>query len=380
MKRERSILQLASNSLLRVRPRDDGPATNIDRRDEIGVGRMIARSANKLGLAFAVALVAISALGARPARVLWVNEHDGQPLELSFVFNEKAQLEKRPRVQLSSSRLASRYPSADAAQVFQRDSAAGAFSRLDNLLGNAVVDVASEARFLAAALNQQTLGRLGSFLLKSAAEAAVSPAQTVEALATVQFAIGIGGYVDDAEVNAEKLLGFLLWGTLGFTGNVQIEFAVAKSEFGFSALTVEQRALNFVHDEWNVHAFADGPNGDSIVFPRQAARVVSDGSEWAEGMLLTLVQFVATGDFGDGEACNIGFEREFLASGMISQFVQREAPKFTGCKGFGTDAIACRVDRGNGSTESFRLKWIGPQFDVNRELHVRYANRTVRVL
>src|SRR5258705_8709957 len=76
-------------------------------------------------------------------------------------------------------------------------------------LGDAVVGVGGEPGFLAAAFLQQPLGGFGADGLEFRPEPLVAVPDPVHGLAAVVAAVGVGGEVGDAEVDAEEPVRFL---------------------------------------------------------------------------------------------------------------------------------------------------------------------------
>ena len=79
---------------------DSSPCCDIPRSTEIGVCRVAALAALKLCLALAVSLLAVPALGTNAGRVAGIDGHQGHPVQLGFIPQERPQLIESPRAML----------------------------------------------------------------------------------------------------------------------------------------------------------------------------------------------------------------------------------------------------------------------------------------
>lgn len=138
-----------------------------------------------------------------PGRVARVNEYQRHTEQSGFVFDKGTQLIERPAMQLASLRLPNPYPVTDAAQVFQSDTASGAFGLLHELLGDAVVHVGCEASLLARQGFETTPGGLRSFGLQTGTDSIMPTAQTTDVSAGVEFSVAVHGDVGNAEIDAD---------------------------------------------------------------------------------------------------------------------------------------------------------------------------------
>lgn len=116
----------------------------------------------------AIAFINTATGRASLGRVARVNRNHANPGALCFVFDESAQLVKRPRVQSRSLTAASRYPGADARQILDGNPAPGVLRSLYDLLANHVVGIGSKAAFFAGKSFQLALSRACLFFLQLA--------------------------------------------------------------------------------------------------------------------------------------------------------------------------------------------------------------------
>ncbi len=150
--------------------------------------------AQKHSLAFAVGLLAMSALGACPAGVARIDLHDGDSRVLRLVREEADELVERPtRQPVPSVPTPSRYPVAYSLEVFKSDAASGVFGGLDDRLADAVVLVATEPGFLPGQPSEFLLGSLGSFPLEPFSLQVVLAANLLDRLAAMPLGFVAGG-------------------------------------------------------------------------------------------------------------------------------------------------------------------------------------------
>lgn len=145
------------------------PRADVDGRVGVCVRGVAAGNAGEGGLIGAVLLVDAPACSALPRGVTRIDKADRHPGTLRLVGEERAELSEAPVSQSCALVAPGRYPSADALQLFESNTAFGAFSFQHDSLGDAVVSVALIPRLLAGDDAQPTLRSLGSTLLQAGA-------------------------------------------------------------------------------------------------------------------------------------------------------------------------------------------------------------------
>ena len=150
---------------------------------------------------------------------------------------------ERPTMLDATLCLANRYPLADALQVFEGDTASGAFGFRDQPFADGVVNVTGEPSLLPPPLLRETLGGLGALGLEPCPEFGVAMAQAVQVPAGVGVTVRVGGNVDDAEVHAEPVSRFVCGGFGHVHDHGEVEGAVAVDEVNLPADTLEPRGL-----------------------------------------------------------------------------------------------------------------------------------------
>src|SRR5215469_17020167 len=180
---------------------------DVLRSVDIGVARVVARTAPKLGLAWAVALHAVATAGARPACASRVHGDYRYSGHLGLVLHEQAQLRERPRVQNCSLLSPGLNPRADVLEVLKRDAALGAFSFNNDLLGNVVVYPGGETALFPRKGLQSALRRARLFLLKVSPQSPVTVTDGLYLRTGMPLAVGIGGDVGHSKIDPEEVAG-----------------------------------------------------------------------------------------------------------------------------------------------------------------------------
>ncbi len=200
--------------MLRCRYAHPGPGTDVPGRDEVGMRLVVTHAALEFGLALAVGLLAVSALGARSAGVPGIYRDHRDASQPGLVLDEGAELEEGPsREPVASVSAPSRCPFAYAFEVFKANTAAGALGGLYDLLGNAVIFVLAEPGLLGSGSLHGPADVLGPLALSSLGASGLTQCRTpfavvlacgVDLLTRELLAIFGRGDVDDAEVHAHE--------------------------------------------------------------------------------------------------------------------------------------------------------------------------------
>ena len=158
----------------------------------VGTSRMTASLAQKLIASLAIGFLGMSALIAPLAGEARINSDQRYASALRLVIEERPQLCEAPSVQCSLLALPCLYPSAYAVEIFDGNSASGAFSEADYLFGNLVVGVRDKARLFAAALLQQSLGRLRADALHLPTQRLIAMPDLVQLTPAEFVAVAVG--------------------------------------------------------------------------------------------------------------------------------------------------------------------------------------------
>src|SRR5713226_5305794 len=201
-------LRYLADRLVDVRPHDGGPGTRRDDacRDGIGWPSEGAHDALETRLREPIRPIDVPAGQARLRCMAGINQHDWHPDTRRLVLHEGAQLSECPVGVARSLPPSNRNALADALEVFQSNSSTGVFGGAHQRLADAVVRVALEACLLPAQGLEFVFGRASLAALQVAAAVDERAPLLFNARATVDGGIGVGGDVDDAQVNTEKVL------------------------------------------------------------------------------------------------------------------------------------------------------------------------------
>jgi hypothetical protein len=290
----------------RVRLHDGSPARDVLRRVGISTLSVGAICAVEVVPSGTVPLVDVPAAGTFPRCVAGIHQNDRYASQGGLVPDELAQLVERPGVQVGALSPTNRYPIADTAQVFELDPTTGAFGYTDECLGDAVVDVPRVAGLLTAAFLQQPSGGFGAEALQFGLQPIVAPSYGPDAFAGVDRAVGVGGEVDHAEVDAEPAGWFATGGWFGDIddhGEVPLAVAVDQIRLPTHGGTGGDQPSALIDDG------DDGPasqsqDGDGVAaLPRQDPLVVLHRAERPErgpDVLVPLVRLTRLRDGADG--------------------------------------------------------------------------------
>jgi hypothetical protein len=163
-----------------VRPIDCGPTRDFPRSVRVCIVVVSASHASKLRLVFSVSFIDASSPRTSPGCVARIHEPDWDTSARAFIDDKALQLVKRPTVQTVALLFTSPYPSTDALQILQGDTAFGALSSTNYLLRNYVVNISGEPLLLPPPATHETLGGFCAFLLKLASQANVASSATVD--------------------------------------------------------------------------------------------------------------------------------------------------------------------------------------------------------
>jgi hypothetical protein len=345
-----------------VRRTEKRPAPNYQSSVEIGVGRVVARSTLERGLARPVPLVDVSALGALTRRVAGIDKDHRHASKGSLVRDERAELVEGPRKKFSPLAARSPYPSRDALQILKDNRGLCAFSRGNELFGNTVVHVASEARFLAAKALKAAFRGSGLLRLELRAKAALSVADATESRAGVAVPFGIGGNVGDAEVYAESAAPRGL-GHVNLDGHDERESGVVDAQ---PRLTVFSENKTWPTLERDGYVAVCGGNADYAVAKPELLRVERDASRGAKGSQ-ALVSDESCRNLRNGGAHGIGPQRERFSRSPVNEVVQIEAAELIRDLSLHADPVATLIHVTNEREKLSASRVIGHQLQPNRK-------------
>src|ERR1700730_12693441 len=238
-------LRYLTDRLVDVRPHDGGPGTrrNDAYRDGIGWASEAAHDALETRLRGPIRPIDVPAGQARLRRVAGIDQHDWHPDTRRLVLHEGAQLSECPVGVARSLPPSNRDALADALKVFQGNSATGVFGGAHQCLADAVVRVALEARLLSAQGLELAFGRPCLATLQIASAVGEGATLLFDARAGIDNGIGVGGDVDDAQVDAQKVVHVNRRNIGHLERGIQVEHAISQDEVGLTTQTAATRLL-----------------------------------------------------------------------------------------------------------------------------------------
>ena len=304
-------------------------------------------------------------------RVARINRNNGYTCALCFVGYESTQLVERPRVQNRPLAAPSSYPFADIRQVFQRNPATGVFGGFNDSFAQGVVNVSSEAAFLAGKGFQAAFGRSGLFSLQLGAQATVTVANVLDRLALVDVAVTVNGDVVDTKVNSKEAFGVNLRRFFNIAALVKIELAIAKDKIALAMQTLKQLGLSFAAYERHFLAARHCPDRDGALSELVGHKPVieRESSQWPKGMLGLTVFLVGVGHLGKDTHSNISTKAESFSDIRIAELVQSELPENPFPPRLATDIVARSVSGLKCLFECSMLFWRRLEFDLSNQLH-----------
>ena len=328
------------------------PLPDVERRVEVRAGLMAARDAFEGGLVGAVSLVDAAARAAFTRRVAGIDKADRNPGPFRFVSQETAQLGKGPIAKPCPLVAASRYPSANALEVFESNATSGAFSVLNERLRYAMVGLGLEPPLFAGQFPQPALGRFGAALLQASAPLGIMLADPLNLSAGINRAVTGGGKAHNAKVNADPILGIELFGLGNVAGRGEDPLATNEAEINLALAERHQATLVLTHHDGNNDAAFQGPQADraTILHKAQDAVVVGLSRIRTKDRYDFAVYLERIGDLGDAAHRSLGRQSEVGAQGAVRQLVHIKLAKRLGLKACGgkprARLVAARQRRG----------------------------------
>lgn len=290
------------------------------------------------------------------ARIPRVHADHGNPLRLRLVVDEAAKFGKGPRgerIPLGASE--NRDPVSYAAQVFQGDSATGAFCSGYDLFGDHVVLVPCVSLFFLSSLLEETAGRLRSLGLQLRPESSVTVTNRLQCRRGEDLPIGGNGEVDDSQVHAKKAFGIGLRRFVGLDREVEAEPLLVGliAQIGL-AKDRTLKLLRVVSADRQLDLLAarqEGHRNDGDAEETKDAAVECDSSVRGECPLRLLVQLVGVGGLRDCSASQLRRKAEPFANLVINEAVETNRVKLAGLPCYIGRVIASRIERLHRSEE-----------------------------
>jgi hypothetical protein len=322
-------------------------------------------------LAGSVAFIDTTTLRTCPRGVAWIDKDNLNSGTLGFVDHKALELAEGPRMQTGPLLSLSPYPATNALQVFQGNTAPGAFSNGNYFFGNLVVNVGGEPALFEPALTQKAFGASGAFGLQVTTHSSVPYPSAVELSARIAFTITGLSDSDYTQINADKIRNFSNSRCRLVNRNKQEPFAVAIDEIGFTASAIEESPVTFATRERDSLPSAQGPDTYRLrsKIPGQDARIVGNRAVSTERASHFIVELISIGNFGYKSHHNLSGKRKFSADGAVTKPVNIELSESFGAPAKLTNAISRDVGAAKSFEQNSGLFGRGQQFNLGGKLH-----------
>ncbi len=315
---------MLSSTLTRNHRRIDlRPGPYVLGRNFVSRSSETALATKKIVSGFSVRLVDIPATRALLGSIARIDEDYRDAFALRLIRKKTAKLEEPPVGQSSTPVLSGRYPISDAAQVFKGDSRVGAFSILNDLLADTVINVFLKSRLLAGNLFKFASGRGRLFALQVTPPVLESHGGPVDSFTAVVLPVGVGGQVNNSHVNAQHVRGLNQLRVVEITDSGKVKFAVNPHQVHFAFAKGKELALVVAHNEGNLLAARCSPDRNSIVLgePDDVMIVGLCGIPTKAAHDFT-VKLIGIGHFGNTAYHHIRRKIELLFGLTVGQFMQ----------------------------------------------------------
>ena len=305
--------------------------------------------------------------------VVGIDSDQRDTRQFRLVFQERAQLSKRPAMQIVPLGSPNRYPLTNSAKFFDGDSATGAFRFTDNQLAYLMVHVFCKTFFSTRQQTQPPCGATGLLGLKSTALAATAFAHTQDGSACKCSAVRCGCDVDDTEVNPKptaRIEGVIFDNV---TDLVQVVFAVTVDQIALALQRLQQLALLIAAYESHALATVHCPDGNLRLWerPGQNAIVVGHRTHTAKGALDFLVQLVGVGYDGDHANGSLRGKSKPLAHFIVCRLLQIVGPKGFCHPRVTADVVGGFIPSQQRAAKCVRLFLGRLKFDLHNQFHTR---------
>lgn len=306
-----------------------------------------------------------------PARVAGINGDDLNPCELGLVFQKATKLKEAPRVLHSSLGLANRDPTSDALEIFDGNSTVGVFGFGDETLGDLVIDITGKAGFLSSAFAQKPLGRFRTLRLQSGSKLGMPSPQSVNLSTGVDFAVRIGGDVDDSQIDTQKTFG-LFDLRLGHDAVVQqVELSVNHDQIRLAPNSNQLLLAVLATDERHDLSALQSEDGHAVhALKRQKSVIQNDSSVGLESVMLGPIPSQALNhlsDSADGHLCR---KMEAIPDDPVAGVVQTDMGSRFKFMGYSRDVVGGLIERLHRIQEHLLLVFGRQQFDLDCQVHI----------
>ena len=275
--------------------------------------------------------------------------------------------------------LPNRDPLANPLEVFEGDPPRGVFGFRDQLLTQAMVHITGEALFFPSPPFQQPLGGLGAFGLQLRSEARMTRPQPIQVCPRMLLTIGVGGNVDDSEVDTQPVVGIFRRRFWDIDNDGEIERPIPVEQVRLPAHPRQARGL--VAAKYDGHALPSRHRQDRRAvhpFPRENPLVIDDSPVGAKGRLDRFIALVRLADLRNGADGQLRGEAKISPDLMIDELLKLHFIGGSFSEGNFRNSIACRVEAFHRLKQRGVLRGCWRKFHHQREVHI--LNDTVNYI
>ena len=378
----RTTAQFAKSGGIALGQFTGGPTRNYAGRVDIRVLGVTARETSEGRLVGPVAPVDVAARGAFPRSIAWIDSQQQNSGENRFVCDKRSKLRERPTVQNCALRFPNRYPVSDSGQFLDRNSSAGAFGCLNDLLADNVIGVRGEPSLTPGKLLKFALGRARLLSLKFSAQSAMPVPDALDGFTAGRNSIRSARDLRHAEINSEKRICLNWRGLSSVTRSGQIKDTTRVDQVGLPALVGEQSELWDSGGESNLQTLAESANRDGLLLdvPSQNTGIVANRPTQTERTLHFLIEFVGICDLRNAADCDLRRQPEFTPQRGVGQRVYAVLSKLLRLPCLLRNPVARLVDSLKRFQQRSGLRWVGEQLHFGGESHCPYYNTETRLL
>ena len=319
-------------------------------------------------------------LGTCSGSVAGIDNKKFDAFHQGLVGHKGAELTEGPVVQPVSLAFPGRNLFPDAGEIFDSYSGSSAFGLKNKLFGDVVVDPRLKTMLLSGGFFQSPLGRLRLFLLKAFSSFLIPDPFVFDRRAGENLPFGIGGDVDDAEIDSQNLFQKLRLLLRNVADEIDepfsAVFAVDQIDFPFSETEIFPLMLSA--DKGDLHSTRKSPKTDLVsLLEGKDPVVIGLRRPLAEEMASGPVCPVGIGNLGNAPDDHLRGKFGRLPCFMVFGFMERELIEIFRLESKSGQIIAKIIARLQCLKEDLRLFFSRFQFQINCYLHSVYSNLEV---
>lgn len=275
--------------------------------------------------------------------------------------------------------LGNRCPITDTAEVFDSDTAPGAFGLLDEVLTDAVVYIALETLLPARKLLEPTLSAASANRLQDSATLFVPLSFGVDVRPAMLFAVRVRSNVFDAEIHPERFVHVFgrkisCVGFFDIAGRQQVERPAVIYEVALTLLILHQAALALSHRNRNTLTSAERPDAH-LTFVKVIGKhptIVGKPTANREAIPRVRVGLAGIGDLANRPDGYLRREVEAFSGVVVDELVDAVLTKRIGFPRLATNPVARLVGTLQRLEQLRVLLLRGQQFDLGSQSHFKY--------